>query len=170
MVINGSEVEIVTQFKFLGVTISNDLKWEINTDQIVIKAQQRLYFMRRLRSFCVSQTLLVNFYRAVVESVLTQSFTVWYGSLTVDDRRRLDRIVRTASLIAGCELPTLDGLYRERVLKRARAIIDDDSHPANNLFTMLPHELRYSSIKTRTNRFLHSFYPTAVRTLNECDE
>ena len=113
--------------------------------------------------------LLVNFYRAVIESVLTQSFTVWYGNLTVDDRSSLDRIVRTASRIAGCELPSLDGLYRDRVTKRANSIIADDGHPANDLFEMMPLEQRYRSIKTRTQRFLNSFYPTAVRTINECD-
>ena len=69
LLFDGSEVEIVESFKFLGTTIS-DLKWSINVDIIVKKAQQRL-FLRLLRNFRVSQELLVKFYRAVVESVLT---------------------------------------------------------------------------------------------------
>ena len=168
LVINGSEVEIVQQFKFLGINISSDLKWEINTDQIVKKAQQRLYFMRRLRSFHVSQELLVKFYRAVIESVLTQSFTVWYGNTTVDDRRRLNRILRAASRVAGCNLPSLDSLYRDRVLKRATSILCDESHPAHDLFELMPSRARYRSITAISKRSFYSFYPTAVRTLNEC--
>ena len=48
LMINGRTVEIVQHFKFLGSTISSNLKWELN---VVKKAQQRLYFLRRLRSF-----------------------------------------------------------------------------------------------------------------------
>ena len=53
LLINGGELEIVESFKFLGTTISNDLKWSINVDIILKKAQQRLFFLRLLRRFGV---------------------------------------------------------------------------------------------------------------------
>ena len=53
LVINGSEVGIVQSFKFLGITISSDLKWAANVDKIVKKAQKRTFFLRRLKSFRV---------------------------------------------------------------------------------------------------------------------
>lgn len=51
LVINGETIEQVVSYKFLGTTISNDLKWEENTNICVKKAQQRLYFLRQLRKF-----------------------------------------------------------------------------------------------------------------------
>ena len=165
--INGSEVEIVDNFKFLGVQISNDLKWQINIDQIVCKTQQRLYFLRRLRSFRVSQELLVKFYRAVIESVLTFSFTVWYASATAEDRNRLNRIVCTASKIVGCELPSLISLYETRAVKKAKSILNDSGHPASELFRLLPSGKRLRSLKVDSQRSLDSFYPTAIRLLNQ---
>ena len=39
----GQEVERVTVFKLLGVTITDDLKWEKNTALICIAKQQRDY-------------------------------------------------------------------------------------------------------------------------------
>ena len=42
LVIDGRTVEIVQHFKFLGSTISSNLKWEVNVVNIVNKAQQRL--------------------------------------------------------------------------------------------------------------------------------
>ena len=111
MLIHGSEVEIVESFKFLGTTISNDLKWSINVDIIVKKAQQRLFFLRLLRRFRVSQELLVEFYRAVVECVLTLFITAWYGNTTAVDRRRLNRVVKTATKITRAKLPTFDHVY-----------------------------------------------------------
>ena len=166
--INGTEIDIVTHFKFLGVNISNDLKWDFNTDQIVAKAQQRLYFLRRLKSFHVSTKILIMFYRAVVESILTQSITVWFGHTSAADRKRLGRVIKYASRIIGheAELATIEELYHRRVIKRSKAIIKDEHHPANSLFRLMPHNKRYASIATKTNRFLESFFPTAVRSLN----
>ncbi|KAK3537989.1 hypothetical protein QTP70_026506 [Hemibagrus guttatus] len=46
--INGSNVEIVKSIKFLGVHLAEDLTWSLNTSSITKKAQQRLYFLRRL--------------------------------------------------------------------------------------------------------------------------
>ncbi|KAI4883835.1 hypothetical protein NFI96_020724 [Prochilodus magdalenae] len=47
--IDGSTVEIVKSTKFLGVHLAEDLTWSLNISTITKKAQQRLYFLRRLR-------------------------------------------------------------------------------------------------------------------------
>ena len=47
LVIDGRTVEIVQHFKFIGSTISSNLKWELYLFNIIKKAQQRLYFLRR---------------------------------------------------------------------------------------------------------------------------
>ncbi len=60
LVIDGRSVEIVQHFKFLGSTISSNLKWELNVVNIVKKAQQRLYFFKRLRSFGLTTQDMLN--------------------------------------------------------------------------------------------------------------
>ncbi len=74
-------------------------------------AQQRLYFLRQLRKFNLPQELLIQFYSAIIESVLCSSITVWFGSATKTDIRRLQRTVRTAERIIGAPLPSLQELY-----------------------------------------------------------
>eukprot|EP00061_Rhincodon_typus_P005374 g24806.t1 len=49
--INGAEVGMVM---FLGVMIANNLSWSTHVDTTLEKAQQLLYFVRRLRNFSVS--------------------------------------------------------------------------------------------------------------------
>ncbi|KAK1786835.1 hypothetical protein P4O66_017219, partial [Electrophorus voltai] len=49
LAINGSSVEIVKNIKFLGVHIVENLTWTLNTSSITKRAQQRLYFLRKLR-------------------------------------------------------------------------------------------------------------------------
>ena len=116
--INGSEVEIVESFKFLGSHLSNDLGWGPNIDHCVKKAQQRMYFLRHLRGFGMSYSVLARFYRAVIESVLTLSITVWYGSTTVDAKKRLQRIVKTAETIVGAPFPSMETIYQKRLQRR----------------------------------------------------
>ncbi len=48
----------VTSFKFLGVHITEDLTWSAHTDAVLKKAHQRLFFLRRLRKFGTSPSIL----------------------------------------------------------------------------------------------------------------
>ncbi|KAI7814255.1 hypothetical protein IRJ41_010952 [Triplophysa rosa] len=161
-----STVDTVESFRFLGSTISQDLKWESHIDSIVKKAQQRLYFLRQLRKFNLPQELLTQFYSVVIESVLCTSITVWYGSATKSDLRRLQRTVRSAEKIIGAPLPTLQDLYDSRVKNRARKIIIDSTHPAHKLFDLLPSGRRFRAPNTRTSRHRSSFFPQAISLLN----
>ncbi|KAL0158825.1 hypothetical protein M9458_046901 [Cirrhinus mrigala] len=136
LTIMDSTVATVEKFKFLGCFISQDLKWVTHIDSIVKKAQQRLYFLRQLKKFNLPQELLRQFYSAVIESVLCTSITVWFGSATKSDIRRLQRTVRTAERIIGAPLPTLQELYTSRVRKRAQKIILDPSHPSHPHFQL----------------------------------
>ncbi len=74
--INGDIVERVSNFRFLGTHISQDLTLTINTIALVKKAQQRLYFLRSLRKLDLSQQLLLSFYKSSVQSIITHDTLV----------------------------------------------------------------------------------------------
>ncbi len=73
LTIMNSTVMTVESFRFLGTTISQELKWDTHIDSVVKKAQQRLYFLHQLRKFNLPQELLKQFYSAIIESVLCTS-------------------------------------------------------------------------------------------------
>ena len=166
LTINGKVVEQVSTFKFLGTIISDNLKWDDHCTSILSKAQQRMYFLRKLKKFRLKQDILVQFYRAVVESVLSFSIVVWFGNASKGDLEKLQRVVSTAEKIIGCSLPSLEEIYTQRARKRALKVVSDQSHPANSLFEQLPSGRRFRSIKAKTERFRRSFYPSAVNLLN----
>ena len=166
LIINNQDVEIVDCFKFLGTTISRDLGWVTHVQAIRKKAQQRLYFLRQLKKFGVNKSILVQFYRAIIESVLSFSITTWYGNTSQAGKDDLHRVVKTASKIIGTELPNLNDIYKERTKGKAKAIMSDNTHPSHHLFQSLPHEVRFRSIMCKTERFRLSCYPNAIRTLN----
>ena len=146
--------------------LGTDLTWENNTDAVVKKAQQRLFFLRQLKKFGLRREILVQCYRSAIESILTFSICVWFGGISQRQRGRLDRVVKTASKIVGSELTSLTAIYKDRSKKRAGKIISDQTHPAHHLFELLPSGKRYRCIRTKTNRFRNSFYPSAVAALS----
>ncbi len=160
-------VEKVKSFKFLGVTVAEDLTWGTNTASVLGKAQQRLYYLRKLKRANLPQRLMRNFYHCAVESVLTYGLLVWFSSCTKAEQQALQRVVKTAERIIGTSLPEITSVYTCRCLRRVHNILRDSAHPAHHLFQLLPSGRRYRSIRARTSRLSHSLYPQAVRLLNE---
>ena len=165
--INDVDIDIIDSFKFLGSMISNDLKWNMNVHNIVKKCHQRMYFLRELKKFNLSKSILTSFYRCVIESVLTFSIIVLFSSITAEDEYKLNRIVRTASKIIDTQLPSLEELYKLRLRNRSNKIINDPSHPAHNIFQLLPSGRRYRSILAKTERYKNSLFPSAIRLLSD---
>ncbi|XP_068508470.1 uncharacterized protein [Syngnathus scovelli] len=157
---------ITDTFKFLGTTISRDLKWTGHIDSVRKKAQQRLYFLRQLKKFNLPRELLKTFYTAIIQSVLCTSITVWFGSASKQDKHRLQRTIRTAEKIIGINLPSIQDLYLSRTRKRASNISTDPSHPGCSLFELLPSGRRYRALYTKTSRHRDSFFPQAVALMN----
>ena len=166
LVIDGTEVLQADSVTFLGSTISKDLSWCNNTIGIIKKAQKRMYFLRHLKRFGLSQAILTRFYRAVIESVLSFSITVWFGRASQDEINQIESVVKYASKLIGLNMPSIRSLYLSRSLRKSKRIVQDEYHPANHLFELLPSGKRYRSIKTKTTRFNNSFYPQALRFLN----
>ncbi|KAL7855621.1 hypothetical protein AOLI_G00192250 [Acnodon oligacanthus] len=117
--ITGSAVEIVRSIKFLGVHITENLTWTLNTNSIAKRAQQRLYFLRRLKKAHLPPPILSMFYRGTVESILSSCIIAWFGNCTGSDRKTLQRIVRTAEKIIGASLPSIMDIYTTRCIRKS---------------------------------------------------
>ncbi len=146
--------------------MEDNLTWSVNTTNVNKKAQQRLYFLRILRKYQLTQNLLVSFYRCSVESILTYCICVWFSSCTAAEKKALQRIITTAQKIIGCPLPSMEELHSSRCLLKAQKILKDPSHPGHSLFELLPSGRRYRVLKTLTNRLRNSFYAKAISVLN----
>ncbi|XP_077939341.1 uncharacterized protein LOC144383785 [Gasterosteus aculeatus] len=120
------------------LSLKNNKQWELNISSITKKAQQRLFFRRQLKKFNLPKTMMIHFYTAVMESILCSSITVWYAAATAKDKGRLQRVIRSAERVIGCNLPSLQDLFTFRSLKRAKKIAADPSHPGQKLFVPLP--------------------------------
>lgn len=101
IIITDQPITLADMFKFLSTYISDSLKWDINSNHIIKKAQQRVHFLSQLKMYRVKQQLLVQFYTAIIQIVLTSSITVWYGNTDSHTKKRLERVVLKALKITG---------------------------------------------------------------------
>jgi hypothetical protein len=49
IIVNGEMLKVVDSAKILGLTVSNNLKWNNHIDQIISKARKRLYILSQLK-------------------------------------------------------------------------------------------------------------------------
>ena len=76
------QLEVVEKAKLLGVIISNDLKWDLNTADLVKRANARLELLRKVACFSTSIEDKKCIYMLYIRSILEQSCVVWHSSLT----------------------------------------------------------------------------------------
>ena len=67
--LNDEMLEVLESTKLLGTIISNDLSWDLNTLNIVKKANARMELVRKVASFGASEDDLKNIYFLFVMSL-----------------------------------------------------------------------------------------------------
>ena len=92
-------LEVVEQFKLLGVIIRSDMKWTDNTDYICQKGYQRLWMLRRLKGLGASEAEMLDVYQKQVRSVLELAVPVWQPALTQHETKQIERVQRCALYI-----------------------------------------------------------------------
>ena len=165
--IENKDVESVNSFKYLGIIIDQDLRFTTHAISLHKKCTQRLYILRKLRSFNVSKKTLKQVYNALVLSVLTYGIAVWYGACPLRTKCKLQRIVREAAKIINIPLDSLDSIYKRNIGKKAFSIAQNKTHPLHPKFDPLRSGSRYREIKCRTNRYKNTFMPTAIKEINQ---
>ncbi|TWW57659.1 hypothetical protein D4764_07G0003780 [Takifugu flavidus] len=119
-----SPITIADSFRFLGTTITRDLKWEPTISSLIKKAQQRMFFLRQLRKLKLPPRM----------------FPVLYGHHRVHPHLLHHRVVRWCHRQGRTEAAARRARCREG--------------------------RRLRSIRTKTSRYMNSFFPSAIRLLN----
>ncbi len=157
----------VTEFKYLGTIIDNNLTFQGNTNNIYKKARQRLHLLRQLKSFNASKQTLAMVYRSLTESVLSFNIISWYGNLSVRYRNKLTRVVNQASKITADKQMQLQEIYNRSITKKAIQIYSDTTHPLKPAFVLMPSGRRLRVPLAKKAGYKKSFVPSAVNILNQ---
>ena len=97
--INDQNIEVIDSTRLLGTIISTDLTWDLNTAEIVKKANARMELLRKVASFGAPIDDLKTIYILFIRSLLEQSATVWHSRLTEENKSDLERVQKSAMKI-----------------------------------------------------------------------
>ena len=167
--IQGTDIEIVDSYKYLGVHLNKNLDWTVNTQAVYKKGQSRLHLLRRLRSFGVRDGLLRTFYDSVVASAIFYGVVCWSSSITAAERKRLDKLVKKAGSVLGCSLDPVEVVGARRMVAKLSSIMDNVSHPLHETVRALESSIsdRLRHPRCVTERHRKSFFPAAIRLYNQ---
>ncbi len=131
VVINGQNIVQVDSCRYLGIHIDNKLTWSVQVENVCIRVQQRLYFLRRLRVFGVNQKVLLLFYHAVIESIFRYGISAWFGNLSVHLKAQITRLTQRAMKIMGVKQhPHLRLFLKKQLLDRLKNYFRSHSCPS----------------------------------------
>ena len=94
--LKGETLEIVDEYKALGVILSSDLKWEANTKRIVRNANIAMKSLHIAKKFTSNISELKQIYISKVRSHLEYGVNVWNSGLTKHQSFMIERVQRSA--------------------------------------------------------------------------
>ena len=74
--LNDSNIEIVDHMKILGTTITNDLKWDRNSDELISKANKRMLLLKKVQSFGATREEMVHLWILYCRAILSKMNTL----------------------------------------------------------------------------------------------
>ena len=182
-------IETVSETKLLGTIITNDLKWNKNTDNIVKETNKRMQLLHKASKFTSNIRDLKQIYMLQIRSKLDQSAVVWHSSLSQRNKVDLERVQKSAvrcilgdsykgyeDALERLGLVTLEERREQMCLKFAKQCLKLEKmrqfFPRNkNSHAM---EMRcsefYKVIRSNTERFRKSAIPSMIQMLNDCQK
>ena len=174
IVINNKAIEVVPSVKLLGLTITDNLKWNAHIMEVCKKVSSSLYFLRQLKRARVTTNDLLQFYLCCIRSVVEYACEVFHDSLPQYLANDLESLQKRAFRIIYPDLCYREALERSNVpslYNRRQSLTDelfnklvvDSNHKLHNLLPPLNHSLplrnslRFYPPICKTNRLKNTF-------------
>ena len=158
--LNGKNLEQISVVKLLGIILTENLKYEENTNHICKRAFARISMVTKLKYVGVPLKDLIDVYILFVRSLLEYCSVVWHSSLTLEQSYNIERVQRTAlKVILGGNYSDYDSALKECGLFYLREAIKSNNrlnlgnHPNPSLLGLNWIELGLE----RKNNFLNFF-------------
>ena len=133
-----------------------------------IYLQQRVYFLRRLRSFGASSQIIYLFFTSVIQSIMLYCSTAWLSSLSVKNKTKLFNQIKICAKITG--LPAVYSFqeaHNNSMLRLARNISNDPLHVLHSEYQLLPSNRRFRVHSFNRIRLKNSFIHQSILLLNQ---
>ena len=96
---NNGLLEVVEEFKLLGLIFKSNLTWQANTEYMCRKAYARLWMLRRLKALGARDDEILDVFYKQIRSVLELAVAVWQPRLTLAENKQIERVQKCAFYI-----------------------------------------------------------------------
>ncbi|CAB1427754.1 unnamed protein product [Pleuronectes platessa] len=128
----GTQWSLLRSTNTWAASLTDNLKFSINTEEILRRCQHRQHLQRTLNSLGAIRDILRTFYCSFIESVITFSITGWSHSTSLQHRNRLQIIV--CSKIIRLPLRSLTNIYEQQTRRTSSPLTWlQDSEEKGNL-------------------------------------
>ena len=164
IIIKGEKVEKVNEYKYLGIIFDKFLEWHAQAAKVLKSMNQRMYFMRKLHSYHLDTTILSLFFTSCVKSIMCFCMTAWGGNNRENEKRRVNRCLKSASKMLRCDTyESFDDVFENLCKKKLDNILKENTHPLYPKIKRSVRSGRILHLSARTQRYFNSFLPTAIR-------
>jgi len=117
IIINGEVIQRVPHALILGVTISENLKWNEHIENITTKAAQRLFMLYQLKKAGLPWRDMVSVYISKIRSLLEYACEAWHPGLNTYLHKDIESIqVRAMRIIFSRDITYPDALHTANLL------------------------------------------------------
>ena len=106
---------------------------------------KRLYFLRKLKSFHVDNTLLHIFYKAIIESVIAFAITCWGGNAQEAKIRKINSAIRKANKLKDKNEDPFNDFHFVYILNCQKKILSISKDPSHPLYPQIKMSCRSST-------------------------
>ena len=185
LTLKGDPVEVVDRYKSLGIILSSDLKWNLNTEKIVKSANMRMKILHTAAKFTSNISDLKIIYNQYIRSVLEYGSNVWHSGLTISNQNDIERLQRSAVKIIlkdnyqsykeGLKFLNMDSLIHRR--EKMLLSFSKKCLKIENMKMLFPKKNTRDTInkskfivnKCKSERYKNSAVPTMQKLLNVND-
>jgi hypothetical protein len=164
--LKNKNIDVINSTRLLGTILSNDLCWDLNTANIVKKANARMQLLRKVASFGTPMEDLKIIYILFIRSILEQSATVWHSSLTEENKSNLERVQKSAIKVilqekykgyqnglALLDIEDLESRRKSLCLEFAKKCVKNQK-----MCHMFPKNMKSHSMETQNNEIYNEIY------------
>ena len=172
-------MDVVSETKLLGVIITDNLKWNKNTEFLCLKARQKLWTLKRMMLLDLDEYELFDVYKKEIRSILEYAAPVWHSGLTRKENSEIESVQKLAfrmilkkgydSYSRACAYFQTDTLYKRRLEICKRFAIKN-----LNMFEVISQDTRLRNrpvkvkeFKCNTSQYQKSSLPFLAKIINQ---
>ena len=148
----------------MELILTDRLDGKKHSQMVIKKLNKNMHVIRSLKSLNVKQSIIKITFDAMILSIIRYALPIYFGWTKNNTIKQIERFYKKGRKINICHqtFQSDEEICTNRLRKK---ILDDEQHPLNYLYKLLPHN-RLNFPYCRTTRLLNSFIPRSIKYYN----